>query len=152
MLLTLSEARRPAAQTGPSGWTSPRPTTKLAIAGVTVLACAIVLAQIVGVGASSPEAGAEELAGLPALATPGFSFDRQELSAKVGETVALRFDNTHNAPHSFDIDELNVHVQAAPGQERLIRFQAATAGTYTFYCAIPGHRQAGMEGRLVVEP
>ncbi len=89
---------------------------------------------------------------LAALATPGFTFDRQEIKVKPGETVALRFDNTHNAPHSFDIDALNVHVRAAPGQASLIRFAASTAGTYTFYCAIPGHREAGTEGKLVVEP
>jgi uncharacterized cupredoxin-like copper-binding protein len=25
------------------------------------------------------------------------------------------------------------------------------AGTYTYYCAVPGHRQAGMQGTLTVK-
>ena len=91
------------------------------------------------------------LAGLAPITTPAFTFDQPTLTAKVGETVALRFQNTHTAPHSFDIDELNVHVPAAPGAQTLILFKPTTPGTYTFYCAVPGHRALGMQGTLVVE-
>ena len=92
------------------------------------------------------------LAELPPITTPAFSFVQTEIKAKVGETVALRFENTHNAPHSFDVDELNVHVPAAPGEQSLILFKPTKPGTYTFYCAIPGHRGLGMEGTLIVGP
>ena len=108
------------------------------------------------VAAIPREAGAgvspEVLAGLPAITTPGFKFEQTKLTAKAGETVALRLDNTHNAPHRFDVDALNVHVSAAPGQRSLILFKPTTPGTYTFYCGIPSHRELGMEGTLIVEP
>ncbi len=94
----------------------------------------------------------EVLAGLPAITTPGFKFEQTKLTAKAGETVALRLDNTHNAPHRFDVDALNVHVSAAPGQRSLILFKPTMPGTYTFYCGIPSHRELGMEGTLIVEP
>ncbi len=92
------------------------------------------------------------LAGLAPLTTPDFSFEQTELTAKVGETVALRFENPHIAPHSFDIDELNVHIPAAPGSQGLILFTPTQPGTYTYYCAVPGHRGLGMEGTLIVAP
>ncbi len=95
---------------------------------------------------------AELLASLPAVGTPGMHFDQTELKARVGETVALRFDNGHAAPHSFDIDALNVHVAAAPGKQSLIMFKPSTPGTYAFYCGVPGYREAGMVGTLVVAP
>ncbi len=90
----------------------------------------------------------EILAKLPAITTPGFSFDQKALKIKAGETVALRFEN----PHSFDIDELNVHVPAPAGRNNLILFKPTQVGTYTYSCSLPGHRAEVMEGTLIVEP
>ena len=39
-----------------------------------------------------------------------------------------------------------------PGQSALALFQLAEPGAYTFYCDLPGHREAGMVGTLIVEP
>jgi uncharacterized cupredoxin-like copper-binding protein len=40
-----------------------------------------------------------------------------------------------------------------PGsQSALALFRPTQTGTYTFYCAVPGHRAAGMVGTLTVEP
>lgn len=92
----------------------------------------------------------EVLASLPALDTPGMTFDRNALHAVVGQTIALRLENSHSIGHSFDIDELNVHVPVVPGQRSLILFQPTAPGTYTYFCALPGHAEAGMTGTLVV--
>ena len=37
----------------------------------------------------------------------------------------------------------------APGASATLTVDAAKAGSYTFFCPIPGHRQAGMQGTLV---
>lgn len=93
----------------------------------------------------------ETLAGLPAVVSPGFAYEPGEIRVRAGELVAMRLDNPHGAPHSFDVDELGVHVAMPSGQSALALFTAPAPGTYEFYCALPGHREAGMVGTLVVE-
>ena len=96
----------------------------------------------------SPEA----LAALPGLGMEQLKFDQQELRVPAGELIALRLDNRDDREHSFDIDQLNVHVPIAIGQSGLALFTPDKPGTYTFYCNVPGHREAGMVGTLIVEP
>jgi plastocyanin len=95
---------------------------------------------------------AEALAQLPALVSGRNTFDQAELRAKVGETVALRLENTDTQRHSFDIDAFDVHVTMPINAPALALFTPTEPGSYTFYCRIPGHTEAGMFGTLVVEP
>jgi uncharacterized cupredoxin-like copper-binding protein len=115
---------------------------------------ALLVGAIPRTSAASSSAGVspETLAGLPALGMEQFKFDQQELRVKAGELVALRLDNGDEREHSFDIDELGVHVPIAIGQSGVALFTPEKPGSYTFYCAIPGHRGAGMAGTLIVEP
>jgi len=92
------------------------------------------------------------LAGLPGVITANYRFDQPEIKTRVGETVALHLQNSDAAAHSFDIDTFNVHVPIAGGADALALFRPSTPGTYTFYCSVPGHREAGMVGTLIVEP
>ena len=51
--------------------------------------------------------------------------------------------------HTFTIDKLGVNLQVPVGSHRRITF-SVPSGSYTFYCQIPGHRQAGMQGTITV--
>jgi len=94
----------------------------------------------------------QTLAALPTLAGDHIRFAPTEIRAQAGSLVALRLENHDSAGHTFNIDELNVHVTMPPGQPALALFQAGPPGTYTFYCDVPGHREAGMVGTLIVTP
>lgn len=92
------------------------------------------------------------LAKLPSIGAKKFLFTTDTLRVKPGETITLRLDNGDDGPHSFDIDELNVHTFMSSKSTGLSIFQATTPGEYTFYCGIGTHRQAGMVGKLIVAP
>jgi plastocyanin len=75
-------------------------------------------------------------------------FDPDEITATAGEDLAVSL-TSEDMLHDFVIDELDAHVAADRGEtaEGGLR---AEAGTYTYYCSVPGHRRAGMEGTLTV--
>jgi len=95
---------------------------------------------------------AEALAQLSALVSGRNTFGQTELRARVGETVALRLENSDTQTHSFDIDAFNVHVAMPTNMPALALFTPTAPGSYTFYCRIPGHIEKGMKGTLIVEP
>jgi uncharacterized cupredoxin-like copper-binding protein len=58
-------------------------------------------------------------------------------------------------PHSVAIDDSGGQQLAAgdivSGGGESTATADLKAGTYTFYCTVPGHREAGMEGTLTVK-
>ena len=113
---------------------------------------------------ASPEAGEETLAA--AEATPGeggeaaaamtvevvshdIFFEPAELTIPADTDVTFILPNQGAAPHNFSVDELNIDVDQAPGETQEVVINAP-AGEYEFYCNVPGHKEAGMVGTLVV--
>jgi plastocyanin len=106
-----------------------------------------------GQSQGSDGGGTEASTTLPLAASPtALAFDKKDLSAQAGK-VTIDFDNPSAIPHNVVIEE--------DGKE-LAGFEPITegkesvsadlkAGSYTFYCSVPGHREAGMEGSLTVE-
>lgn len=77
-------------------------------------------------------------------------FGPEILTVKAGEEVTVVLDNHDLYEHSFDVDALDLHVALPPNGRTEFTFIAPQAGTYTLYCAVLGHREAGMESTLVV--
>jgi hypothetical protein len=57
--------------------------------------------------------------------------------------VTIRLSNTGNLPHDITVEELgNRKVVQADGGGTDEATVSLEAGTYTFYCSVPGHRAA----------
>lgn len=66
--------------------------------------------------------------------------------------VTIVMENTGAAEHNFTIDSLDISVNVQPGDAVDIVIPAGTApGVYDFYCNIPGHKEAGMVGKLIIK-
>lgn len=79
-----------------------------------------------------------------------FEFDPDELTVTAGEDVAIVL-TSEDVLHDFTIDELDAHVAADAHETDEGGLRADEPGRYTFYCTVAGHRDAGMEGTLIVE-
>ena len=73
------------------------------------------------------------------------------LEAKVGETVTVTLMSGEGAEHNFALPDLSVDSAHVVGQGKTITvtFGVDHAGTFPYFCSLPGHRQAGMEGKFV---
>lgn len=100
-----------------------------------------------GHGGSSPVAdGARRIE----VTAGSFAFDPAELTVTAGEDVAIVL-TSEDLLHDFTIDELDAHVASGADETNEGGFRADEPGRYTYYCTVPGHRDAGMEGTLIVE-
>jgi plastocyanin len=60
--------------------------------------------------------------------------------------------NNGQAVHDVTFEEIgDVVVVSAAGGETVSGTVTLEAGEHTYYCSVPGHRQAGMEGTLTAE-
>jgi plastocyanin len=80
------------------------------------------------------------------------SFDKTALAAKPG-VVRIVMANPAPLQHNVSLEGGGIKKQGPTVNKGGDSQVEATlkAGTYTFYCSVPGHRQAGMEGTLTVK-
>ena len=85
---------------------------------------------------------------LTVTATDDFRFEPDPLEVAAGE-VLIDFDNPSLAQHSFVIEGTDIGVLAEPSAD-CAELVTLEAGTYTVFCDVVGHREAGMETTLTV--
>jgi plastocyanin len=80
-------------------------------------------------------------------------YNTKSLTAKAGK-VTVSFKNMSSLMHNVTIESSSgSQVGATPtfsGATKSVTLDLKP-GTYKFFCSVPGHRQAGMEGTLTVK-
>lgn len=80
-----------------------------------------------------------------------FRFIPDTLWVTEGTLVSIRFRDVGQLAHNLTIAHYATDTESIPGGTGdTLQFRADTVGTFPFWCDVPGHRQAGMEGVLIV--
>ena len=115
-----------------------------------------------------------------AISMTEFDFGESAIEIEAGEVIELVFTNDGLVLHDFTIEQMHadvhvteisgsgehahmsatmdmdsdtpsaVHIALDPGGTGLVHLKAEEAGTFVFYCSVPGHREGGMVGTLTV--
>jgi plastocyanin len=97
----------------------------------------------------TPPGGGE--IGAPDVTVHAFDigFREKTLSTHSGDVV-VEYDNTGGQPHTLVFDGVPAFKIATNGGAAKKGKVTLAPGAYTYFCDVPGHRQAGMEGKLTV--
>jgi len=98
------------------------------------------------------------------------SYNPKEFTLTKGEAVKLTFTNKDSQLHDFSIEKIAVkaksthndghdaggknpdlHLSADASKSGTLEFTPTEPGTYTYFCTVAGHKEAGMSGRLIVK-
>jgi plastocyanin len=97
--------------------------------------------------------GATESLNVSSPADGGLVYQPNGLTAKPGN-VTITYDNPSPVPHSIAVATANGNVlgqvQPFANGKQSVDLTNLAPGKYVFYCTVPGHRQAGMQGDLTV--
>lgn len=111
------------------------------------------------------------------LTSTDIAYDKNQIEVFVDQPLKLTLINDGVLEHDFSILEMpvksmsvaettsemaghdmsdmeidpEVHVAAPIGGQKILEFVPLAAGEYEFYCTVPGHKEAGMKGVLIVK-
>ena len=91
----------------------------------------------------------------PDLTVDAFDIGFKEKELKIGPgKVTIEYVNGGAIAHTFVLEGVagGKRLNTPSGGSKDIGQYDVAAGTYTYFCDIAGHRQGGMEGKLIVDP
>jgi plastocyanin len=128
----------------------------LALASVALVACGSSnseSSETTGGGGESTAAGGGSTLKLESDPGGEIAYTTDSATAKAGN-VTVEFNNPQSLTHDVAIEDSSGEVV---GKTELIASGSDSTtvklkpGTYHFFCTVPGHREAGMEGTLTVK-
>ena len=103
-----------------------------------------------------------------------FAYSPASITIPAGEPVTLTIKNAGNIEHDFVVEKIDattdmlqdsgseahhahgekqnydLHVSANAGETSVLELTVSEPGTYEVFCSVPGHKEAGMIGKLNV--
>ena len=117
------------------------------MAGMVASSAATPMASPEATPCASPAAGAATEVTIEGV---DINWNQKEVTIAANTDVRVILPNLGQAQHNFSIDALGISVDMPVGQTVETKINAP-AGTYEYYCNVPGHAQAGMVGKLIVQ-
>jgi len=134
----------------------------------------LTLTAVLLAACSSTQLGSSDLM----VTATDLAFDTNRLEVTEWQTIKITLDNQGTQTHDFSIVSMphtgdvttsdmeegehamdmgnmalqpEIHVAAEAGGSNSVEFTPSQPGEYEFFCSVPGHKEAGMHGTLVVK-
>ncbi|WP_034658613.1 plastocyanin/azurin family copper-binding protein [Robertmurraya massiliosenegalensis] len=97
-----------------------------------------------------------------------FTYIPSKIVLKKGQRVSVTLNNSDSIEHDLEIKNFptinkisekheghsiknqDLHLHASAEEQTEMSFTPTKAGTYEFYCTVPGHKEKGMVGLIIV--
>jgi plastocyanin len=127
------------------------PVRRSVLISVALVGCALALITLRGASASASSTQVRSISAKPNMV---LRFNTSHLNAHRGK-IMIVMHNPSNAGMSHGIG-INGHGVdrdgpiVSPGHTSTVTVTLTKKGNYTYYCPVPGHKQAGMKGTLTI--
>lgn len=104
-------------------------------------------------GVTSPEdpVGPVNPTAIYVVTSIDIAYEAAELTIPANTDVTIQYENHGVLEHNFNIDQAMIYTDPIPGGASTSFTVNLPPGIYEFYCSVPGHKEAGEVGTLIVD-